>query len=135
MRKDMKVSIVTTQGRDNFVSPESQINVTTTSSMTNAELKPKTMRVKNNRTAQKFAPGIWSTASGKVKKPTTNAPSLNRVVSTVDFSFVVLARNPRTEHRLLATAADNRQHRTRQMLQSSRKAHCYHKLESHPLRR
>lgn len=58
MRKDKTVNMVTTQGRESLVKPESQINVTTTSSMTNAELNPRTMSVKNKRTAQKFAPGI-----------------------------------------------------------------------------
>ena len=76
IRNDNIVTAVTTMGRDALTSPESQISVTTTSSMTNAELKPSTIRVKNSKTAQKFAPGICNTASGSVKKPTTKAPSL-----------------------------------------------------------
>jgi hypothetical protein len=57
MRNDMTVRAVTTTGRDALTMPESQIKVTTTSSMTKAELNPRTTRVKNRRTAQKFEAG------------------------------------------------------------------------------
>jgi hypothetical protein len=62
MRKDTTMSTVTTTGRDALTIPESQIRVTTTSSMTKAELNPSTTKVKNNRTAQKFEPGYSSLA-------------------------------------------------------------------------
>jgi hypothetical protein len=57
MRKQTTVRTVTTTGRDALTIPESQIRVTTTSSMTKAELKPRTTRVKKSSTAQKFEAG------------------------------------------------------------------------------
>lgn len=72
-RKQNSVKNDTIVGRE-YLSPESTSKVATTSSMTNADEKPSTIRVKKRRTAQKLEPGMDRTAWGSVKKPTVKAP-------------------------------------------------------------
>jgi len=60
MRKERSVRPVTMVGRE-YLRPESTRTVAATSSMTNAEEKPRTIKVKKSKIAQKLDPGICST--------------------------------------------------------------------------
>lgn len=70
----MTTAEVATVKRETLWPQRSRTPVTTTSSMGYVELMPSRRRVRKNRTAQKFAPGIATMAAGYVKNPISKLP-------------------------------------------------------------